>query len=103
MLREQLGDEGKIRKAVPKDINGHLIWHVGNPMRRLDVPVSTPAPSIGSIICVYALWISLTALLCQSFVIYDTSDHSNALRGIEIGGIKLDDCLNKVYQNTVAC
>lgn len=48
------------------------------------------------------LWVSLTALLCQSFVIYDTSDHSNALRGIEIGGIKLDDCLNQVYRNIVA-
>lgn len=35
-------------------------------------------------------------------VIHDTSDHSNALRGIEIGGIKLGDCLNKVYQNIVA-
>jgi len=41
------------------------------------------------------------AFLCQSFVIYHTSDHRNALRGINIDGGKLDDCLAKVHQNII--
>jgi hypothetical protein len=37
MLRELLGDDGEIGKAVPKHINTHLIRHVGNAKSGLDV------------------------------------------------------------------
>ena len=41
------------------------------------------------------------AFLCQPRIIYHTSDHRNALRGIRFEGFKLGDCLAKVYQNIV--
>jgi len=37
MLRDQLGDDGQIGKAVPDKINAHLIRHVGNATRGPDV------------------------------------------------------------------
>jgi len=53
MLRDQLGDDGQIGKAVPDEINARLIRHVGDAMRGLDLlenpmihPVSTPVPKI---------------------------------------------------------